>query len=382
MKEGNKMKIARLRSLEGMEIRSLPVLTIKELKTKIASGKVEVRTLLSTDANQAEAKMVEVREFEKSLKLLEELGEKEERDLKDQKIEGKKEPVNEMRAIVKKLMGKDMTVEERAAINTTDNAAVIPKQFVNKLIELTKGYGSLKDLCDVIPVVKNEGTIPVVDLSGQNALLTVKEGDAIVEGKLVTSDVPFKCAKVGLLQRLTSETVDDAEVEIENLIRKNFVEISVANENYKILKIIQDNAAVVAKPTDYNDICTEIDSALPSVKAGLATIANVTGYVYLKGLKDTTGRKLDLVTVVNGEEYFYNKPLHVVEDTSLTQAVAGNKVFYVANTKEAVKYMDRNQFTVAKSAEAGFNTDTVVLRILKRFDVTKGSVRSIKKIEF
>lgn len=51
-------------------------------------------------------------------------------------------------------MGEETTTEERANIKSVDNAAVIPKQFVNKLIEIQKGFGSLKGLCDVIPVTK------------------------------------------------------------------------------------------------------------------------------------------------------------------------------------------------------------------------------------
>lgn len=374
-----------MKKILKMEIRSLPVLTIAELKIKIAEGKTEVRSLLATDIVKAETKMEEVRSLEKSLKILEELGVTEQREIIAQAADviTATEPVNEMRAIVKHIMGKEsLTVEERAAITTADHAAVLPKQFIKEIIELTKGYGSLKSLCDIIPVTKNEGTTPVVDLSGQNALLTVKEGDAIVEGKLVTTDVPFVCSKVGLLQRITSETADDAEVEIENLIRKNFVEITVVNENSKILKVIKDNAKIIATPTGYEDINKEIDSALPTVKAGLVTITNVTGYCYLKALKDGNGRNLELITLVGGQEYYYGKPIHVVEDSALPPLVAGKKIFYVANTKEAIKFMDRKQVTVAKSAEAGFNTDTVVLRILERFGVVLGIARSIKSLEF
>jgi HK97 family phage major capsid protein len=118
--------------------------------------------------------------------------------------------VDEFRAIVKTVMGVDRTAEERAAVTTADNAAVLPKQFVDNVIELQKGYGSLKDICDIIPVFKNEGTIPVVDLD-QNEMLDVVEGADIVDGTLVTTDTPFTVSKVGLIQTLTSELIDDAE---------------------------------------------------------------------------------------------------------------------------------------------------------------------------
>ena len=49
--------------------------------------------------------------------------------------------------------------------------------------------------------------------------------------------------------------------------------------------------------------------------------------------------------------------------------------------KEAVKYIERKGVTIARSTEAGFNNDTVKLRILERMDAVKGSARSIKKLE-
>lgn len=158
------------------------------------------------------------------MKLAEERETDEREALKNQKNDEERgknniEKVNEFRAIVKHVMGKDTTPEERANITTVDNSAVIPKQFVNQVIEIQKGYGSLKQLCDVIPVTKNEGTIPVIDLD-QNEMAEVAEGADIVDGTFVSTDVPFKCAKVGLIQSLTSETVEDAEVEMENLVKR------------------------------------------------------------------------------------------------------------------------------------------------------------------
>ena len=355
---------------------------LAELIAKLALLQTEVRTLIATDTTAAESKMVEVRSLKAQISLLTELGEEEKREIIEQKKDKKVEEVSEMRSLVKQVMGKELTAEERAAITTTAVGTVIPKQFINKIIELEKGFGSLQYLCDEIPVTKSSGTIPVVDLDGQNELLDVVEGDAIVEGALVTTDIPFKVSKVGLLQELTSETIDDAEVEIEGLVQKNFTNISVANKNARILNIIKTKATSITGATSYEDVCKAIDSALPSVKLGLVTITNVTGYCYLKALKDTTGRKLDLITLVNGVEYFYGKPLVVVEDAMLAPTTAGKFVFYVANTIEAVKFCNRKEITVARSTEAGFKTDSVVLRILGRFGVVAGVTRSVKKIEF
>jgi HK97 family phage major capsid protein len=362
-------------------------MNLKELLAQLEAKKGEIRSFLDAkEADKAEKAVAEKRELEKLIKAAEELEEEEKRDLEKQKQEKEKKDmpkVDEFRAIVKTVMGVDRTAEERAAVTTADNAAVLPKQFVDNVIELQKGYGSLKDICDIIPVFKNEGTIPVVDLD-QNEMLDVVEGADIVDGTLVTTDTPFTVSKVGLIQTLTSELVDDAEVEIESLVNKNFANIATAKENAKILTVVKTNAAAYTGAVgDYDDIETAIDTSLPTVKAGLITLTNVTTYAYLKNKKDAQKRPLNLITEVGGVEYFHGKPIRVVEDTLLPVVTAGKThIAYIANTKEVIKFCSRKGITVARSTEAGFTSDTVKIRILERFGVVKGSVRSVKRIEF
>lgn len=220
---------------------------LKKLFEILDAKKAEVRSLISEQkATEAEAAMVEVRNIEKMINIQKEIEDEEKRALESQKKknENTTEEVSEFRAIVKQIMGETVSEEERATITSVDNSAVLPKQFINDIIVLQKGYGSLKQLCDIIPVTKNEGTIPVVDLD-QNELAEVGEGEDIVDGTLVTTDVSFKCAKVGLIQTLTSELIDDAEVEIEGLVRSNFTNIATVKENTKILKVIKENATAI-----------------------------------------------------------------------------------------------------------------------------------------
>lgn len=356
---------------------------IEELRQLLEQKKVEARDLIDTDLARAEEIAKEVREIQRKIELSEQLEEDEKRDLERQRNEekrGKNMPVNEMRAIVKSVMGQELTAEERKTVVSSDNAAVLPKQFVNQLQEIKKGYGSLKELCDVIPVTKNEGTIPVVDYD-QNELADIAEGADIVDGTLVTTDLSYKCKKVGLIQSLSSELVEDAEIEIEGIAKTNFTEISVAKENKKIMEVVNKNATAV-EATDYTTLEDVMAKALPTVKAGLITLCNVEGYAHLKNMKDKNGRSLNLITTgPDGREYFNGKPIETF-DSSLVELTEGKtKVFFSLNMKEAVKYPERKGVTIARSTEAGFNDDTIKLRILERFDVIKGSVRSIKKIE-
>ncbi|GAA0762341.1 phage major capsid protein [Clostridium sartagoforme] len=355
---------------------------IKELRQLLEQKKVEARALAETDLKKAEEVRDEVREIQRKIALLEEIEEEEKRDLEDQRDLNKRNretTVNEMRAIVKSVMGEELSQEERATVVSSDNAAVLPKQFINQLQEIKKGYGSLKELCDVIPVTKNEGTIPVVDYD-QNELADLAEGEDIVDGTLVTTDLAYKCKKVGLIQSLSSELVDDAEIEIEGIAKTNFTEISVAKENKKIMNVVNTNATIV-EATDYTTLEDVMAKALPTVKAGLITLCNVEGYAHLKNMKDKQGRNMNLITTIGDKEYFNGKPIETFDSSLVTPSEGKTKVYFSLNMKEAVKYPERKGITIARSTEAGFKDDTIKLRILERFDVIKGSIRSVKKIE-
>ncbi|MDQ0149219.1 phage major capsid protein [Eubacterium multiforme] len=364
---------------------------IDELKEQIKTLTGEVRSLTDNkDLEGAKAKLEELRQAKETLKIKEELEEEEIRDLKKQKEERKGDVKMENRKVTKEMelraiagialnKAGELSEEERSTITSAGNTAIIPKQFVNELIEIKKGYGSLKQLCDVIPVTRNEGTIPVINYD-QNDLADLTEGQDIVEGNLVTTDVPFKCSKVGLFQKVSSETVDDSAIEVDNLIRNNFSEISTTKENKKIVTVINTNAKAIEGATDYSAIENAIDSTVPSAKGGVVTLCNSAGYCLLNNMKDKQGRPLNLITVgANGVEYFHNKPIYQFDDSLATPTKGKTALFFTLNFKEAVKFIDRKQITVATGKE--IKDDTNMWSILERIDVVSGSKRTINKIE-
>ncbi|NFO40071.1 phage major capsid protein [Clostridium botulinum] len=359
---------------------------IEELREQLETKKAEVRSLNeSNKIDEAEKALEEVRNLDKQIKIQEEIEESEMRDLQKQKMENRKddvkmEKVNETRAFVKKVLGKDMTEEERATVKTTDNSAVLPPQYINKLVELKKGFGSLKYYCDIIPVTKNEGTMPIFDPEQNGKLKDIAEGDAIPDGKLVTSDMQFKCKKVGIKIPLSSELIDDAEIDIENAVNSTFAESTTVTENYSILQAI-DKSSNVVEATDYTALEDLMSKALPTVKAGLITLCNVEGYALLKNMKDKQGRNLGLITVgADGREYFNGKEI-VTFDSSLVTLTKDKKiVFYSLNMKEAVKFFDRTNGTTVNRWN-DYDNDIKKASILERLDIKAGITRSIKKIE-
>lgn len=353
----------------------------QEIETKSAQllEKLEAR-----DLEGSKALNEEIRELEELLHMQEEQEAREMKEIKTQKTlktEGNDvKMVNEMRALTKQLMGETLTDEERAVITTADNAPLIPKQFIAEVEKIKKGFGGLKEYTHVIPVNRMEGTKPVVDMN-QNTLSVIAEGTNIVEGALTSSDIAFKCVKVGLMDVLSAESVDDAAVEIEALVRENFAEIATVNENVKIVSILKTNATADATVTDHKGLAEAMDKMVPAVRGGLVVVTNEDGFAYLKNLQDTQKRPLNLVTEVGGKYYFNGKELVVVDKEILAAGTAGKNIFITANMREAVKFFDRKAVTIEKWRDP--KNDTTCISILERFDVKKGaSTRSLKKIEF
>lgn len=359
----------------------------KEIRALIESKKVEARSLLKDDKlKEAEDITAEIRNLERKAKISEELEEEEKRDLENQrdvkKIDKRdKDKINEFRALTKSIIGKDLSQEERAVIKSTSVGTVIPKEYVNKIEEVRKGFAPLKDLCDVIPVTKAEGTIPIVDLD-QNEMQDLVEGDDIADGSLVTTDISYKVVSVGLIDKFSFESVEDAEVNLEELATKNFSEIAVRKENKRIIAAINTGStASTSLATDLQEILEEeMASVVPAAAAGLITLVNTKAYVYLKNKKDKQGRNLNLITLVGGKEYFNNKPIERIDDAVAPALTEGKTMLaYTVNMKEAIKFIDRKQITIARAEK--FESGAKMVRVLERIDVKSGTTRSIKKIE-
>lgn len=259
-------------------------MTLAELKELYSKLTGEARQLNNAGKlDEAEAKLEERKRIKKQIDIEEELDKSEKRNLKSQQTNSGQ--LNEMRSVVAYALGKknELSEEERAIVKTSDNAALIPEPIL-KEVEIQKGYKSLKNLCTIRPVTASKGTIPVIDLD-QNEMLDVTEGDDLVDGTLVSTEVNYNCANAGLIQQLTTDLVEDAVVEIEGIVKNNFVNIAVIKENKKILNTIDTNAATV-EGTSYKDVELELAKALPSNKAGLVVLVNPKAYATLKTAKD------------------------------------------------------------------------------------------------
>ncbi|WP_195949282.1 phage major capsid protein [Clostridium saudiense] len=286
----------------------------------------------------------------------------------------------EIRALKNYLFRRELNKEERGLIKTVDNAAILPLEFSNKLQEIKKGYGSLQEYCDVIPVKKSKGRIPVVDYSqNEDYKELIVEGEAFPDADLVTSDIEYSCDKTGMLFTVSEELYEDSEVKINNITENNFTEIAVIKENKKILNAINLKAKI-NEGENYEKLIEIMDSNPPLLRKGLITLCNIEGYKYLKSMKDSSGKNLGLITSgVDGREYFNNKEIIVFDDSLITLSEGKTKLYYSLNMKEAIKFIKKKGVKI--SSIPGFSNDTIKVKLIEEFDVVNGSSRAINKLE-
>lgn len=360
-------------------------MTVNERREEIRNLTERMKEFIEKrDLENAEKIEKELKESKRFLQFEIEQEEEEKRGLIKQG-KGKKRVVDlkgqELRSLVKIMLGKEVTQEERSLVTLEGNGGLVPEQFINQLEVYRQGYPSLKKYAHVLPVTSKTGKMPVATI-GQNKLAKLTSDEAIPEGAMVTDKVLYDVQDYGKFIPVEKDLTEDAAVNlISNVLMPDFAEAAIASENDEIIKIIKDSAGKVINGTSYEDINKAMDKMVPAAKAGLITVTNTEGYSYLKNQKDKVGRNLNLIETINGVEYYNKKPIVVLDDETVTATGKGNLVFHVANIREVVKFFDRKQVLIEKSTEYLFNKNQDCFRAIERFDVKKGNNRSVKTIE-
>lgn len=358
---------------------------ILQLRKQVEELSKEMRAFLdSKNIEGAKEKREELRKVKETLAIEEELYEEEKRILENQA----KQPENriqnkpqEIRAIAKAVLGKNLNDEERELVTVAGNGAVLPEEFIKQIEIYRKGFPSLKKFCHVIPVKTKNGKMPVASL-GQNTLAKLTGDAPIPEGAMVTDKISWDVEDFGKFVPIERDLEEDAAVSIiQDVLMPDFGEGSVNAENIEIMSIVKANSEDVEGAKSYEDVEKAIDSTIPGAKANLVTITNTTGYCYLKNLKDKQGRNLNLITKIGDTEYFHGYPIKYLDDKDIHDDT-NTHIFYVANLKELVKFFDRKGILIEKSTEFLFNKNQDCIRAIERFDTKKGNNRSAKCIKF
>ncbi|HFD0307732.1 TPA: phage major capsid protein [Clostridium perfringens] len=353
----------------------------KDLEEKRSGIVEEVRSLAKEGKeDEARSKAIEREKIEARMEIIEEEIESVMEAIEEERSnsnflggralggEGSKEEKRSLQlsAMSKVVRGISLSEEERDVMSATNNGAVIPQEFVNEFEKLKEGYPSLKSYCHVIPVVRNEGKLPVRSGGSVTKLANLAEDTELVKAMMKTKPMAYDINDYGLLAPIDNSLLEDSQINFLEFVNEEFAEYAVNTENGEI--ITQANAILATEEVkDYTEIVKKINSLVPNARSRAVIVTNSIGRGYLDGLMDKQGRPL-LKELSDGGSLIF-KGRDVVELDSTTFNTGEEIKFIIADLKTLIKFMDRKQYLIDQSKEAGYTKNQTIARIIERFDV-------------
>lgn len=300
----------------------------KELRRKILNGEVETRII---DKPQEEKRMVLT---------------------KDNYLSSK-----EYRSgFLKKLMGRELNSEERAAIALSGADPVVPEPLQNDILKKAKEYAPVLNditLLNVNGAVKFavEGTNEQASVHTENSTINAAS-DTMVEVSLSTYEITkliqisasVKSMTIQAFEAWLVEQLAEAiSMKIENLVFNG----NGSSESKGIDKISWSESNSVTVASSSQTTAQNIFDLMGLLKTGYARGAKwymnrQTLFSEFLPLQDKS--KHDLVVQVNGEYFVLGVKVELTDSIKKSEAILGNMKKYVANLAEAMNV--KNAFDI------------------------------------
>lgn len=317
---------------------------------------------------------------------------------------GGKPEMNEKLAIVainKALRGKPLTDEEKSALQNAASSPgqqgetpakggyLVPKEFVAAVERMANEDARLKNYVHVYATTYRKGQYPIRDEAATG--LTKRSELNTMTGKDINFDaVEFDIENWYDFIPVANELIEDANVDILELVKEAFAEDLVLTENREILTAMDAAAGGTAKEiADYTEIAEALNKDIKvAARKNAVIVTNQNGWAYLDALEDGEKHPLLVPDIKEpGIKRFKGAEVVVLDNATLangTTTVKGDTVatipFYVGDLKKAVLFADRQGFIVKMSTEAGYLQEATFVKITPRFDVVKKFSNVLKKL--
>lgn len=343
-----------------------------ELRAKIK----EARQAVADKADNADALMQEVRDYESDVKKLKELVDAlpdtlddEEKGKQDEGDKGTDDPTppadpeeqkrsHENKKETRKMpqpVGKtpkkeyrDMMNEFlhskgeiRAGVTSTDVGALIPEEIIYNPEAAVETVTDLSKLVTKTKVTTKKGSYPILKRASQT-LPTVEELAKNPElGKPEFLNVDWEVDTYRGYIPVSQESIDDAQVDLVALVAKWINQVKVNTSNAKIATVLSNFVAKTVAPEKLIDDLKTIKNTAFDPAYNLSWVVTESAYNELDLLKDADGRPLlqEAISDATGETLF-GKPLTIVEDEAFGGA-DGSKQLFIGDLERASLFADR-----------------------------------------
>ncbi|EES50506.1 phage major capsid protein [Clostridium botulinum] len=364
-----------------------------EMRNKLEGLKNEAQTLLDENkVTDAQDKMEEIKNLKNAISIQEALEKEEEGALaaenninSDPENNGEEMPKNKakknancIRAMIKKVTGRSLTEAENALLVQTPQTGdgsgegyLLPTDVSTLIHKKIREYRSLRDAVGYMPAGALTGSFPVEDFETVSELIDFTDGTDGSE----SNDIKFKNVSYALKEKaafikLSNTLLKMTDNALISYVVEVFAKKAVITENKMIITKLKENKTIKALK-GWKDLKSSLNKDLdPAVLFGTVIVTNQTGFDYLDGEIDTTGKPILNIDVANPtQRKFKGYTVLVYSDAMLQNTGTKAPIFY-GNLAEAIKFIDYNGLiSFATSSEAGFMSNTTIARLIEFIDV-------------
>ena len=283
-------------------------------------------------------------------------------------LRGDREKMNQLDATMKAAFQATATGQNGAV--SADGGFLIP-EILLPIVENDRQGVDLRSIVTGVTVGTRSGKIPVIDYANQAgmALEAFDENNSIKEGKAAFTQLAFTLASKGALIPVSNELIRDSATDIVALIATLFNRIYINDVNKDILaKAVAPTDVKKNTVADFGTVAA-IDAIKKAIitcpldaGANASVVVNQNTFAAMALAKDTQGRYL-LARDANNEtvRQIESRPIHVVEGAALADDTA------VVGDYRALYHIAYPALEVQSSTEAGFRTNSTIVRAVARF---------------
>lgn len=359
-------------------------MNLRELRQKFAALVADAKKLSNEGKlEEAKAKTEEAKAINEQIKQAEEI-ERMEEELQGDAGTPVTEPTADNKADVNKaflkaLMGKRLTPAENALIERADSetdepngSILVPQDENTRINEYKRQYKSLRTHVREYRTTVISGSFVYENNSTMSLLQDIDEMEEIPqeEGpKFKTKGYSIK--NKGAILPVSNYLLADEQSGLMSYVGRWFARKAVKTENADILAVMLADKTAKAL-ADWKALKRSLNKDLdPALVPGSVIVTNQDGFDELDNAVDENGRPILQPDPKNPtQKMFKGLTIDVYSNNDLPSKDGKAPIFY-GNLEEAITFVVRERYEVAKSKEAGFTKNATLIRILERYDVIK-----------
>ena len=357
-------------------------MNLRELRQKFAAMVADAKKLTEEGKlEEAKAKTEEAKAINEQIKQAEEIEKMEEELNQDagtpvtEPVENKKADVN--KAFIKAITGKKLTPAENALIEKADEddpngSILVPTDENTRINEYKRQYKSLRTHVREYRTTVVTGSFVYENNSTMSLLTDIDEMEEIPQEdgpKFKTKGYSIK--NKGAILPVSNTLLSDEQSGLKAYVGRWFARKAVKTENADILAVMK--ADKTAKElADWKALKRSLNKDIdPALIPGSVIITNQDGFDELDNAVDENGRPILQPDPKNPtQKMFKGLTIDVYSNNDIPSKDGKAPVFY-GNLEEAITFVNRERYEIAKSKEAGFTKNATLIRILERYDVIK-----------